>query len=62
LRDRGQELGLLALRELVRQLVQERGDGVFHLVQPLDEIREGARAARVLDLLVPGRDSPSNPR
>jgi hypothetical protein len=32
LRDRGQELGFLALRELVPQLVQERGDGVLHLV------------------------------
>ena len=56
LRDRGKELGFLALFELFRQLVQKRGDQVLHLVQPPDEISEGARAARVLDLLLPGRD------
>src|SRR6185312_5448429 len=49
LRVRGQELGFLASLELLRQLVQKRGDGVFQLVQLLDEIRERARAARVLD-------------
>ena len=45
LRDRGQEPGFLALLERIRQLVQQCGDGVFRLVQPLDEIGESARAA-----------------
>ena len=56
LSHRGQELGFLALLELVRELLQECGDGIFHLVHPLNEVRESARAARILDLLLPGRD------
>ena len=56
LRDRGKELGFLASFELFWQLVQKRGDRVLHLVHLFDEIREGARAARVLDLLLPGCD------